>query len=1046
MKTVPETFEIESLLAESEWVGGLALSLVGDSHAAEDLAQDVWLAALRRAPARRDSARPWLATVARNAARMLRRSDGARRGREEARAREAALSVGASPEDLALRLESHELVLGLVRGLPEDLADVISLAFFEGLSSDEIAQRRGLKPATVRQRKKRALDALRERLDTHYGGERSAWMSALAPLAVTWSRRGAKAAAAGGTLTATLTPWLGMALTWKSASLLLALFLAVAAFVVGGDDAPTLAPDSPDASTASLAEVPPDAPVAALAVGHPSDAERTLVPAASPPAALAAAPITRVTLRVVDEGGEPVAGATVRAVPSAALGTALRDAVAGLDSAKLLLLEASLVSMTDGMGEVSWETDFLSATGSVGFEALSPHFEKGALSAVIEAGSDVDLGDLVLHAGGIVEGFVRMSGGEEPGRKIVELGPAVLPKSAGGLARLREFGLRDAVDMDTTDTRGSFRFEGVPPGEYRAYVGPLGSRAQGWSEPFSLGAGDRIEGLELVLNSAAPAPAEVLVLDATGAPLAHAEVELRVGESRYTGQVNAKGLWNFNAISSSFRGGSLVVRDGSLLHKLARVDPLPSEPGRIVVRMERAATAEHALDLVDTAGQVVTRARVVVAGVAGERIVGDFESGAALRLPAASEGPFDLTVAAAGFRKLEMKALGVDSLPDPWRLTLEPLPGIHGRVLAEGEPLARAKVHLSWRAAEGRVIKDGNSTSELVGAFGEARTGDDGMFALAADEDSDLVLSVSRSGYADAVVELSGYRASDGASGLVVEMDRGGEVEGVVRDHTGAVVPRASVVLNHPLFGLLEKTAKSDGSFRFKRVPSGNWYLRVVPNLDPGYMTFSFETPEDWTYPENCAVVAGGTTTHDLVLEDPASSSISGRLTVTGTDPGAMTLEVEDGAGGLFQGDPFASKFNETFVLGSDGAFEVRLPAGHDYDLALSSPELGGALRSSVSKEELPLELEGKIAFASLDLQVAAWLGVGAGNDWVSLTWTDGTWTYTQRLMPDSKGHLDQVILPAGSVEVEWRAAPGAAFEELTLELEPGEERVVELP
>jgi hypothetical protein len=148
----------------------------------------------------------------------------------------------------------------------------------------------------------------------------------------------------------------------------------------------------------------------------------------------------------------------------------------------------------------------------------------------------------------------------------------------------------------------------------------------------------------------------------------------------------------------------------------------------------------------------------------------------------------------------------------------------------------------------------------------------------------------------------------------------------------------------------------------------------------------------------------------------------------------------------MFLGDPFAPTFDETRVLGAGRAFEVLLPAGHDYNLTLSSPELGGFLWASAPKKELPLVLEGELAFASLDVQVGAWSSAGVGADWLGLTWSDGTWEFSQRLTPDGQGHLDQVLLPAGSVKVEWRPAPGAALEERTLELEPGEERFVELP
>jgi hypothetical protein len=86
-------------------------------------------------------------------------------------------------------------------------------------------------------------------------------------------------------------------------------------------------------------------------------------------------------------------------------------------------------------------------------------------------------------------------------------------------------------------------------------------------------------------------------------------------------------------------------------------------------------------------------------------------------LPDGVEGSFALEVVAPGFERLHLEELVAGSLPDPWGLTLRALPGIRGRVLAGGEPLVRANVHLSWRAAAGKVLKKGNSITGLVGSF-----------------------------------------------------------------------------------------------------------------------------------------------------------------------------------------------------------------------------------------------------------------------------------------------------------------------------------------
>ena len=69
----PEADRFAALAAElpshGRWVRALARSLVLDEAAAEDLAQEVQLAALRRPGSIRGALAPWLARVTRNLAR-----------------------------------------------------------------------------------------------------------------------------------------------------------------------------------------------------------------------------------------------------------------------------------------------------------------------------------------------------------------------------------------------------------------------------------------------------------------------------------------------------------------------------------------------------------------------------------------------------------------------------------------------------------------------------------------------------------------------------------------------------------------------------------------------------------------------------------------------------------------------------------------------------------------------------------------------------------------------------------------------------------------
>ena len=81
--------KLDELLDNAAWVHGLARQLLADSGAADDVAQETWIAALH-AREREGGLRPWLARVARNFA-LQRRSDASRAVRVRATAPERCL-------------------------------------------------------------------------------------------------------------------------------------------------------------------------------------------------------------------------------------------------------------------------------------------------------------------------------------------------------------------------------------------------------------------------------------------------------------------------------------------------------------------------------------------------------------------------------------------------------------------------------------------------------------------------------------------------------------------------------------------------------------------------------------------------------------------------------------------------------------------------------------------------------------------------------------------------------------------------------------------
>lgn len=119
-----------------------------------DLVQDVFLTAFRKLGALRDPARfgPWVAIIARNRA-----ADFYRRARQTEELRDE-LAEGAGS-----RAEACE-ALEIIRSLPEAYRETLVLRLVEGMTGPEIAERTGLRPASVRVNLHRGMKLLRKRL------------------------------------------------------------------------------------------------------------------------------------------------------------------------------------------------------------------------------------------------------------------------------------------------------------------------------------------------------------------------------------------------------------------------------------------------------------------------------------------------------------------------------------------------------------------------------------------------------------------------------------------------------------------------------------------------------------------------------------------------------------------------------------------------------------------------------------------------------------------------------------------------------------------
>lgn len=175
------------LLEHDGFLRALARSLVLDATRADDVVQQAYVAALQvpvGGAGEPRSARAWLASVVRNIAWKLRRSELRRSNFERAGARSEALP---SVADVIAREQARRRVVDAVLRLEEPTRSTMLLRYFDRLPPRAIAKQLGVPVETVRSRIKRALERLRLELDREYGGEgdrasaRATWLAAIVP-------------------------------------------------------------------------------------------------------------------------------------------------------------------------------------------------------------------------------------------------------------------------------------------------------------------------------------------------------------------------------------------------------------------------------------------------------------------------------------------------------------------------------------------------------------------------------------------------------------------------------------------------------------------------------------------------------------------------------------------------------------------------------------------------------------------------------------------------------------------------------------------------
>ena len=145
----------------------LARRIVGDDSLAEDVLQTSWikiLQSINHACFDGPKACPWVHEIVANTAEDVRRQ---RKSRSEVTLQEEG-DVNASPEALAQEHELLALLGEMVSLLPDTYRQILELRAYQGLSSQQTAERLHISRSSVSTRLNRAVHLLQRRLEARF--------------------------------------------------------------------------------------------------------------------------------------------------------------------------------------------------------------------------------------------------------------------------------------------------------------------------------------------------------------------------------------------------------------------------------------------------------------------------------------------------------------------------------------------------------------------------------------------------------------------------------------------------------------------------------------------------------------------------------------------------------------------------------------------------------------------------------------------------------------------------------------------------------------
>lgn len=721
------------------------------------------------------------------------------------------------------------------------------------------------------------------------------------------------------------------------------------------------------------------------------------------------APGSLVLGRCVDERGSPLEGVE--------LYVGIRP------NALLEKLEPQARTGTDGRFRITKDLD----NERTGTEAVTFHRQglgQRKIPVTWQAEREIDLGDILLSQGVRITGRIVTQDGR--GLEGVSLR---IEEASGQSIVSRLHGPSIASPQSKSRAKGEFELVDVPAGEMRLWAG--GERKDEfwpWTSTklLALEPGDEIDLGSIELK---PLEAEdsirLTVINPEGDPVPGALVSYSYDGNRVsgTGTLFADEHGALRHLIDPRVPYSYLARDPRDRFRPAIAEEI--EPGTHDLVLQLAETIELKLHVQDADGKPIESYEVQIQGsvVSNLMSIGNRTLQAPiveLYLPAGDIVltlpilPFTLKISAPGYALESLGPLDPERMELELEVQLHSLPGIHGRITADGRPVAGAKVSLHG-VIEGDDRLDVNNFPCLTRAevAAQATTDGEGRYTLNARKSGLFVVRVEAPGYAPAVGPNLRFDPKAGAQDVDLELGLGGTLVGRVAVFGGE--QRSGLIVGISRGDGFGFTLLSDanGEYRADGLTPGDWQVLAFEAMvtKNRITTSSFRGKGEREIPWGGRVFEGRETRIDLDLRNRSKFVLKGHVALVNAplNDSQVYLSRVDGD----STSPLSS------TLDSEGNFELRAHEPGTYALVIQG-RIPGTYISLNRLMELQLgdtEVSLELPTGNVHLTAASTLFDENSEVYIQ-SQAHPDWTITSHLALDHAGEFLLQDFPSGPATI----------------------------